>query len=139
MTGARDYYGAHLGPLSQLEHGVSGDVYAVDSRTLFIKNFNYDGEGPGKLYNFLLIILIIFFLRKQNRSDIFILRLQQLWCQIKKNCRIKKRQSFMYGHMDSVISNVKMRNGSTVTLTAHFKFAYLINEAEETQFKIVNS
>lgn len=76
VTGARDYYGAHLGPLSQLEHGVSGDVYAVDSRTLFIKNFNYDGEGPGKLYNFLSIILI-FFLRKQNRSDIFILRLQQ--------------------------------------------------------------
>lgn len=60
MTGARDYYGAHLGPLSQLEHGVSGDVYAVDSRTLFIKNFNYDGEGPGKLYNFLPLILIFF-------------------------------------------------------------------------------
>lgn len=44
---ARGYYGAHLGPLSQLHHGVSGDVYAVDSRTLFLKNFNYDGEGPG--------------------------------------------------------------------------------------------
>lgn len=49
-TGAREYYGAHLGPLSQLHHGVSGDVYAVDSRTLFLKNFNYDGEGPGKLF-----------------------------------------------------------------------------------------
>lgn len=48
VSGARDYYGAHLGPLSQLHHGVSGDVYAVDSRTLFLKNFNYDGEGPGK-------------------------------------------------------------------------------------------
>lgn len=42
-----EYYGAHLGALSQLHHGVSGDVYAVDSRTLFLKNFNYDGEGPG--------------------------------------------------------------------------------------------
>jgi len=50
VTGARDYYGAHLGPLSQLEHGVSGDVYAVDSRTLFIKNFNYDGEGPAAYF-----------------------------------------------------------------------------------------
>lgn len=49
MIAARGYYGAHLGPLSQLDHGVSGDVYAVDSRTLFIKNFNYDGEGPGNL------------------------------------------------------------------------------------------
>lgn len=48
MTAVREYYGAHLGALSQLHHGVSGDVYAVDSRTLFLKNFNYDGEGPGK-------------------------------------------------------------------------------------------
>lgn len=45
---ARAYYGAYLGPLSQLHHGVSGDVFVVDSRTLFLKNFNYDGEGPGK-------------------------------------------------------------------------------------------
>lgn len=54
---ARSYFGAHLGPLSSLHHGVSGDVYAVDSRTLYIKNFNYDGEGPGNksfrnFYNF---------------------------------------------------------------------------------------
>lgn len=47
VTAAREYYGAHLGALSQLHHAVSGDVYAVDSRTLFLKNFNYDGEGPG--------------------------------------------------------------------------------------------
>lgn len=48
-TAARGYYGAHLGKLTQLHHGVSGDVYAVDSRTLFLKNFNYDGEGPGNI------------------------------------------------------------------------------------------
>lgn len=50
QTNAADigYYGTKIGPLSQLHHGVSGDVYAVDSRTLFLKNFNYDGEGPGK-------------------------------------------------------------------------------------------
>lgn len=51
---ARGYYGAHLGKLTQLHHGVSGDVYAVDSRTLFLKNFNYDGEGPGNIQYFLM-------------------------------------------------------------------------------------
>lgn len=43
----QQYYGIRIGPLSQLHHGVSGEVYAVDARTIFIKNFNYDGEGPG--------------------------------------------------------------------------------------------
>lgn len=42
------YYGKLLGRLSELHHGVSGEIYAVDGRTLFIKGFNYDGEGPGK-------------------------------------------------------------------------------------------
>lgn len=42
------YYGIRLGPLSQLHHGVSGEIYAVDARTIFIKDFNYDGEGPGE-------------------------------------------------------------------------------------------
>lgn len=50
----RAYYGAHLGKLSELHHGVSGDVYAVDSRTLFLKNFKYDGEGPGNIQTFFL-------------------------------------------------------------------------------------
>lgn len=39
------YYGTHISKLSELHHGVSGDVFAVDSRTLFIKDFTYDGEG----------------------------------------------------------------------------------------------
>lgn len=43
------YYGKSLGKLSEFHHGVSGHVYAVDGRTLFIKDFTYDGEGPGKL------------------------------------------------------------------------------------------
>lgn len=59
MIAARGYYGAHLGPLSQLDHGVSGDVYAVDSRTLFIKNFNYDGEGPGKFMIFTVLLRLL--------------------------------------------------------------------------------
>lgn len=28
-----------------MHHAVSGEVYAVDSRTIFIKGFTYDGEG----------------------------------------------------------------------------------------------
>ena len=27
-------------------HDVSGDAYAVDESTIFIKGFNYDGQGP---------------------------------------------------------------------------------------------
>lgn len=38
------YYGKLIGKLSELHHGVSGEVYAVDGRTLFIKDFTYDGE-----------------------------------------------------------------------------------------------
>uniref|UniRef100_A0A336L5B8 CSON003493 protein n=1 Tax=Culicoides sonorensis TaxID=179676 RepID=A0A336L5B8_CULSO len=45
-----EYYGTRIGPLSQLHHKVSGEVFAVDSRTLFIKNFNYDGEGPAAYF-----------------------------------------------------------------------------------------
>ncbi|XP_058466228.1 protein Skeletor, isoforms B/C [Malaya genurostris] len=44
------YYGTKIGDLSQLQHGVSGTVYAVDARTLFLKNFNYDGEGPAAYF-----------------------------------------------------------------------------------------
>lgn len=41
-----DYFGKRLGFLSTLEHGVSGEVYAVDSRTIHVRNFHYDGRGP---------------------------------------------------------------------------------------------
>ncbi|KAK7869548.1 hypothetical protein R5R35_002316 [Gryllus longicercus] len=44
------YYGKFIGKLKQLHHGVSGDVYAVDARTLHIRNFNYDGEGPAAYF-----------------------------------------------------------------------------------------
>ncbi|XP_074095643.1 DM13 and DOMON_DOH domain-containing protein skeletor isoform X1 [Cotesia typhae] len=45
-----DYYGKLIGKLSELNHGLSGEVYAVDARTLFIKDFNYDGEGPAAYF-----------------------------------------------------------------------------------------
>lgn len=50
IAAAQKYYGAHISRLSELHHGVSGDVFAVDSRTLFIKGFTYDGEGPAAYF-----------------------------------------------------------------------------------------
>lgn len=42
-----EYWGRSLGRLSELHHAVRGEVFAVDARTVFIKDFHYDGEGPG--------------------------------------------------------------------------------------------
>lgn len=42
-----NYFGKYIGPFKSYHHGLQGDVYIVDSRTLHIRNFNYDGEGPG--------------------------------------------------------------------------------------------
>lgn len=39
-----------IGELSDIDHDVSGTVFAVDSRTLRIENFNYDGEGPAAVF-----------------------------------------------------------------------------------------
>ncbi|CAB3258619.1 unnamed protein product [Arctia plantaginis] len=44
------YYGKEVGALSELQHGVRGVVYAVDSRTLYIHDFHYDGEGPAAYF-----------------------------------------------------------------------------------------
>ncbi|TRY81057.1 hypothetical protein TCAL_09448 [Tigriopus californicus] len=43
---ANDYYGNLIGSFTNRFHGITGDVYTVDSRTLFIKGFSYDGQGP---------------------------------------------------------------------------------------------
>jgi hypothetical protein len=47
-TGANTYYGRLIGSLESQYHGIRGDVYAVDARTLFIKSFSYDGKGQGE-------------------------------------------------------------------------------------------
>jgi hypothetical protein len=61
-------YGTKLGSLKNLQHGVGGDVYAVDERTLLIKNFMYDGQGPDAYFwvrlqlvpvHFLLVLVVI--------------------------------------------------------------------------------
>lgn len=44
------YFGTKIGSLKRLHHAVSGDVYAVDSRTIFVKKFNYDGEAPAAYF-----------------------------------------------------------------------------------------
>ena len=46
--GTNTYYGRLIGSLESQYHGIRGDVYAVDARTLFIKGFSYDGKGQGK-------------------------------------------------------------------------------------------
>lgn len=51
VTSAAEYYGKYLGPFKSYHHGLGGDVYAVDARTLHIRNFVYDGEGPGNHYS----------------------------------------------------------------------------------------
>ncbi|XP_063233288.1 protein Skeletor, isoforms D/E-like [Bacillus rossius redtenbacheri] len=44
------FYGKYIGKLKSYHHGVSGDVFAVDSRTLHIRDFTYDGEGPAAYF-----------------------------------------------------------------------------------------
>lgn len=51
VTNAAEYYGKYLGPLKSYHHSLGGDVYAVDAKTLHVRNFVYDGEGPGNHYN----------------------------------------------------------------------------------------
>ncbi|CAH4035380.1 unnamed protein product [Pieris brassicae] len=43
-------YGSEVGALSELQHGVRGKLYAVDSRTVYLKDFNYDGVGPAAYF-----------------------------------------------------------------------------------------
>ncbi|XP_043207358.1 protein Skeletor, isoforms D/E-like [Amphibalanus amphitrite] len=50
LASSQKYYGKELGSFKTLEHGVRGTVYAVDSRTLYIRNFNYDGQGPDAFF-----------------------------------------------------------------------------------------
>jgi len=44
------YRGKYLGPLTSRKHSVSGHVYAVDSRTLHLQGFTYDGTGPDAFF-----------------------------------------------------------------------------------------
>ena len=39
-----------IGDLSTLHHAVSGEVFALDEKTIMIKDFNYDGAGPDAFF-----------------------------------------------------------------------------------------
>jgi len=44
------YFGKLIGSIESDTHGIRGDVYAVDARTLFIKGFTYDGQSDAVFY-----------------------------------------------------------------------------------------
>ncbi|XP_050429461.1 protein Skeletor, isoforms B/C-like [Adelges cooleyi] len=50
QSGTSEYYGKYLGPLKSYLHKLGGDVYAVDARTLHVRNFMYDGKGPAAYF-----------------------------------------------------------------------------------------
>ena len=45
---SRNYYGKKLGSFTTIFYEVAGDIYAVDSKTLHIRKFHYNGGGPGE-------------------------------------------------------------------------------------------
>ncbi|XP_045115427.1 protein Skeletor, isoforms B/C-like isoform X1 [Portunus trituberculatus] len=47
---AKGYYGTRIGRLEPLHHQVQGEVYAVDSRTIHIRGFSYDGTAPDAFF-----------------------------------------------------------------------------------------
>ncbi|XP_034949815.1 protein Skeletor, isoforms B/C isoform X2 [Chelonus insularis] len=49
-TDEEEYNGKYLGKLNSYHHQVSGDVYAVDSYTLLLTSFNYDGFGTDTFF-----------------------------------------------------------------------------------------
>lgn len=45
---SQPYYGVRIGKFTQYFHDVTGEVFVMDDKTLFIKGFSYDGQGPGE-------------------------------------------------------------------------------------------
>ena len=39
-----------IGDISTLHHAVSGELFALDEKTLMVQNFNYDGTGPDAFF-----------------------------------------------------------------------------------------
>ncbi|XP_023337627.1 protein Skeletor, isoforms B/C [Eurytemora carolleeae] len=50
LVSANDYFGTYVADFQTRFHGVAGEVFAVDSRTIFIRGFTYDGEGPAAYF-----------------------------------------------------------------------------------------
>ena len=45
------YFGSPVGRLNGYQHGVSGEVYAVDDETVLVKRFTFDGQVPGTFHS----------------------------------------------------------------------------------------
>jgi hypothetical protein len=43
---ANGYYGTLIGRLDTHHHDASGEVFAIDESSIFIRGFTYDGTGP---------------------------------------------------------------------------------------------
>ena len=41
----------YLGSLTERAHNVQGKVYALDSKTLLLSGFHFDGNAPGKFHD----------------------------------------------------------------------------------------
>ena len=41
----KNYNGKYVGKLNSYHHQVNGQIYAVNEKTLLLKNFQYDGQG----------------------------------------------------------------------------------------------
>ena len=42
------YAGVLIDTLPTEQHQVSGQFHFIDSKTIYIEDFNYNGQGPGK-------------------------------------------------------------------------------------------
>ena len=71
-----------IGDLSNLHHGVSGEVYAADDNTIVIENFKYDGAGES-CNTFISSVtscdnIIIYILSETIESNIVLFQVQTL-------------------------------------------------------------
>ena len=48
-----------LGTLNEIFHDTRGILYAIDEKTFFIQNFEYDGQGVSKLLSRLATFILI--------------------------------------------------------------------------------
>ncbi|GFY55806.1 skeletor [Trichonephila inaurata madagascariensis] len=49
-VGQTKYYGRLIGTFHTYAHGVRGTVYVANENTIFIKDFEYDGQGPDAFF-----------------------------------------------------------------------------------------
>ena len=49
-----NYFGRRIGTFRAYAYGVQGTVYAIDESTIYIHDFYYNANGPGKLLLLLL-------------------------------------------------------------------------------------